>query len=121
MALDYRILWTWDNCVYWDRTFFSRERGSGAENRRRIYFLRDYKRMVDFSACLGITGPLYPPFGDQWRQHFRRGVPTNPPNEVNYLAFSWFSQDSDLDMDPFYAQVLEQFLWDSEYTQRTEI
>ena len=47
----YRTLWTWDYCTYWDNATFARGRGSSGQNVRREAFLRDYKRMVDFSAA----------------------------------------------------------------------
>jgi len=52
----YKVLWTWDYCVLWDDSYFVRGNGATGENRRRAYFLRDYKRMVDFCAERGING-----------------------------------------------------------------
>jgi len=52
----YRILWTWDYCVFWDDSFYWQGRGSAGENRRRRQFLKDYKRMVDFCSSRGING-----------------------------------------------------------------
>lgn len=52
----YRILWTWDYCVFWDDSFYWQGRGSTGENQRRTHFLKDYKRMVDFCSDCGING-----------------------------------------------------------------
>ena len=56
LKLDYRVLWTWDYCVFWDDSYFVRGYGATGENNRRTYFLNDYKRMVDYCATLGING-----------------------------------------------------------------
>lgn len=56
MDFSYRLLWTWDYCMNWDFMGFSRECGSGGENRRRRRFLGDYKRLVDFAAAHGMNG-----------------------------------------------------------------
>ena len=52
----YRILWTWDYCVLWDDSCHVRGNGATGENRRRAYFLSDYKKMVDFCSVHGING-----------------------------------------------------------------
>ena len=52
----YRVLWTWDYGVFWDDSFYWQGRGSTGENQRRSHFLKDYKRMVDFSSEHGING-----------------------------------------------------------------
>ncbi|NLM78394.1 MAG: hypothetical protein GX173_09955 [Ruminococcaceae bacterium] len=55
-AFDYRVLWTWDYCTFWDDSNFIRGFGATGENKRRRSFLDDYKRMVDFCAVHGING-----------------------------------------------------------------
>jgi len=52
----YRVLWTWDYCVFWDDTLFIRGSGATGENKRRSHFLKDYMKMVDFCAEHGING-----------------------------------------------------------------
>ena len=52
----YRVLWTWDYCVFWDDTYYVRGHGATGENLRRAYFLKDFKRMVDFCSEHGING-----------------------------------------------------------------
>lgn len=53
---EYRVLWTWDYCTLWDDSYFARGMGAFGPNQRRAYFLRDYKRMVDFCSDRGIGG-----------------------------------------------------------------
>lgn len=56
MKPKYRVLWTWDFATCWDNSLFVRERGSSGKNGRREAFLRDYKRLIDFSAMHHING-----------------------------------------------------------------
>jgi len=53
---DYRVLWTWDMATYWDNSFFGRMGGCSGKNGRREAFLRDYKRLIDFSSTHHING-----------------------------------------------------------------
>lgn len=52
----YRILWTWDFATCWDNLFFGREKGCSGKNGRRVNFLQDYKRLIDFSSAHHING-----------------------------------------------------------------
>jgi len=52
----YKVLWTWDCCVFWDDSYTWRGRGASGDNLRRSHFLKDYKRMVDFCSNHGING-----------------------------------------------------------------
>ncbi len=52
----YRLFWTWDYCTLWDDSYFARGMGAFGPNQRRAYFLKDYKRMVDFCSEHGING-----------------------------------------------------------------
>lgn len=52
----YRILWSWDFATCWDDSFFGREKGCSGKNGRRVHFLQDYKRLIDFSSAHHING-----------------------------------------------------------------
>lgn len=52
----YRILWTWDFATCWDDSYFGREKGCSGKNGRRVNFLQDYKRLIDFSSKHHING-----------------------------------------------------------------
>jgi len=52
----YRIFWTWDFATCWDHSFFGREKGCSGQNGRRVNFLRDYKRLIDFASAHHING-----------------------------------------------------------------
>jgi len=52
----YRILWTWDFATCWDDSFFGREKGCTGQNSRRVNFLQDYKRLVDFASAHHFNG-----------------------------------------------------------------
>lgn len=52
----YRVLWTWDFATGWDVSFFGREKGCTGINRRRVNFLEDYKRLIDYSSEHHING-----------------------------------------------------------------
>jgi hypothetical protein len=53
---EYRILWTWDYCTFWDDTRYVRGTFATGVNQRRTHFLKDYKRMVDYGAKIGVNG-----------------------------------------------------------------
>ena len=52
----YRLFWTWDYCTFWDDTLYVRGTGATGVNNRRTHFLKDYKRMVDYCAGIGVNG-----------------------------------------------------------------
>jgi len=52
----YRTLWTWDFATCWDNSFFGRNRGSSGANSRRVNFLNDYKRLINFASEHHMNG-----------------------------------------------------------------
>lgn len=52
----YRVLWTWDFATCWDDSFFGREKGCSGKNARRVNFLEDYKRLIDYSSAHHFNG-----------------------------------------------------------------